>query len=178
MKISHIVAMAQNGVIGNNGALPWHIPEDLKYFREKTQHHSVIMGRKTFESVGSKPLSNRLNVVLSRQTLGSEWQDHASDEQRPLTRLFYAHHLDEALSICERFKKIYGEEIFICGGGELYRQSLNRTSRIYLTLIRKEFVGNTTYPEIDIQEFKEIYREPRDANDVRFDFIVYERFFR
>src|SRR6185369_16489460 len=109
MTLSHIVAVSENDVIGTNNTLPWHIPEDMKFFRDKTKGRALIMGRKTFESVGH-PLPHRLNVVVTRQ---SNYPQKDNVVIMPDLR--------SAIEYCQGKTKTYGEEIFIIGGGEIFR---------------------------------------------------------
>lgn len=161
MILSHIVAAAKNGVIGVNNTLPWHIPEDLKFFREKTKGKALIMGRKTFESVGH-PLPHRLNVVITRQT------DYRPDGAHVVRSL------DEAIEYCQSQKHKYGDEIFIIGGGEIFKDSMGRVDLIYLTRIHKDYPGDIFYPDVDPLKFEEIERRDRDE-PVPFSFLTYAR---
>lgn len=145
MIISHILAQSKNRVIGVNNTLPWHIPEDLKYFRDKTKGHILIMGRKTFESF-PKPLPNRLHIVISRNP--SQLPTHD-----PL--VIGVPSLEGAIDTARREsqKGIWPEEVFIIGGGEIYLQSLPLADRIYRTVIDLEISGDTIYPEIPEDQF-------------------------
>lgn len=160
MSISHIVAMSKNRVIGREGGLPWHLPEDLKFFKTKTLGHAIIMGRKTFESIG-RPLPKRLNIIITRQ------------------KNFYAEaclvfpNLDQALSYCRRESAEWGEEIFIVGGGEIFAQSLAIVDRIYMTLIHQDISGDTFYPPVDFTKFRETTRSDRNE-PFPFSFITLE----
>jgi dihydrofolate reductase len=156
MLISLIAAMADNRVIGRAGAIPWDLPEDRRRFRKITWGHPVIMGRRTHESIG-RPLPGRRNIVLSRQ------------EGYFASGCIVAHDLASALEAA-------GEagEIFVCGGGELYREALPLAQRIYLTVVHMEAEGDTLFPELPAGEFREKERrEVRDA--IPCDFIIYER---
>jgi len=118
MTISIIVAIGENNAIGKNNQLLWHMPADLKYFKTKTSGHTIIMGRKTFDSVG-KPLPNRRNIVVTRQDIKIEGCEVVKS-------------IDEAIALCK------GEdEVFIGGGAEIYRLAMDKTNRIYLTVIPK-----------------------------------------
>lgn len=142
MIISIIAAMASNGVIGRAGALPWHLPVDLRRFRELTVGHTVIMGRKTFQSIG-RPLPERVTIVLTRR---GEFE---------AAGVAVAGSLQEALAAAA------GEgEVFICGGGEVYRQAFPLADRIYLTVINREYAGDVLFPEIPSGWFVEVSREP------------------
>jgi len=140
--ISIIAAVASNGVIGRDGGLPWHLPGDLRRFRELTVGHAVIMGRKTYESIG-RPLPDRVNIVISRQTGFAP------------SGVVVAGSLQEALALAA------GEsEVFICGGGEIYRQALPLADRIYLTRLDRPYGGDVHFPDIPADEFVETAREP------------------
>ena len=159
MTISIIVAIAQNHAIGKNNQLLWHMPHDLKHFKEVTTGHTVIMGRKTFDSVG-KPLPKRRNIVVTRQQIeipGCEVVDS----------------IDAAIALCA------GEdEVFIVGGAEIYRQAMAKTDVIYLTIIHKDFDADTFFPEINPDEWKETEREDFDAdekNPIPYSFITLKR---
>lgn len=157
--------MAKNGVIGSANSLPWHIPEDLKFFKEKTRGHILIMGRKTFASLG-KPLPHRLHIVISRQP------DFAPPG------IIRAHSLAEACLLAHDHIPPNGtqwpEEVFICGGGEIYRESMSRVDRIYLTRIEREFPGDTYYPAIDLKQFSETARR-EVPGEVPLIFLQYDR---
>jgi dihydrofolate reductase len=165
LAIHHIVAASKNWIIGLDGKMPWHISEDLKYFKRMTLGCPVIMGRKTFESMG-KPLPGRFNVVLSRS-------DFPLPEGTAL-----AHSLDEAISLAQTWYDEHpapGEpNIFIIGGGDLYRSSVQRVQRIYLTAIERVIEGDTFYPPIDEKEFKLLKSERHELPEA-FSFKVYER---
>mgnify|MGYP002624073678 CR=1 FL=1 len=137
MIISHIAAVAKNKVIGNKGDLPWDLPEDMKFFRQKTSGHIIIMGRKTYESF-PKPLKNRLHVVITRQ---ENYQ--ASDGVEVFKNI------EEALEFCKSKTPEWGEEVFIIGGGEIYKQTLNRADQLYITELDKEFEGDAQYPDFE-----------------------------
>lgn len=161
MILSHIVAASENNVIGRDNGLPWHIPEDLKFFREKTRGRALIMGRKTFDSVG-RPLPDRLNIVITRQK-----------DYRPEGTVVVSS-LKEALALCEKQVSQYGEEVFIIGGGEIFKDTLGLVDIIYLTRIHKKFEGDVFYPEIPKKDFEEIERRER-TEPVPFTFLTYRR---
>ncbi len=153
--ISIIAAMSQNRVIGHRGLLPWHLPEDLKRFRTLTLNNTIIMGRKTYDSIGM-PLPHRRNIVISRQpTLKIDGADVVSSL--------------EAAPLLDR------PNAFIIGGSEIYRQAMPTADRIYLTLIHRSFEGDTYFPEIDPHLFKEISREDHLSADLPHSFIEYVR---
>jgi dihydrofolate reductase len=157
MLISSIVAMASNRVIGNRGDIPWKIPGEQKMFKKITLGHTVIMGRKTYESIG-RPLPGRTNIVITRQ----------SDYQA--TGCIVAHDLDSAFQACPPQE----DEAFICGGGQLYQASLPVTDRIYLTVLPREVAGDTYFPEVSGNEFKMTKSEYIDGVEP-YNFFIYER---
>lgn len=141
MIISIIAAVASNGVIGRDGGLPWHLPVDLRRFRELTVGHAVIMGRKTYESIG-RPLPDRRTIVMSRQPYAGP------------SGVVVAGSLQGALALAA------GEsEVFICGGGEIYRQALPLADRIYLTRLDRPYEGDVQFPDIPDGAFVETARE-------------------
>lgn len=157
--LAMIVAMGRNRVIGRDGALPWHLPADLKWFRQKTMGHAVIMGRKTWDSVG-KPLPGRRSIILSR-TMAS------APPGAELVRT-----LDEARELCRD-----DAEPFVVGGGEIYRIALPAAARIYLTLVDLEPAGDATFPELG-PEWDVVWRQSHPLDErhaVGFEFQVLER---
>lgn len=150
MIISIIVAASENNAIGLNNQLLWHLPNDLKFFKQTTWAMPVIMGRKTFESLAGKPLNGRLNIVISRQV---DW--NAEGVQK-------AGSLEEAISIAaiNHYK-----ESFILGGGELYAASLPLAHTIYLTRVEAEFEGDTFFPDIHEGEWKLVMDDARPADE-------------
>ena len=159
-RICLIAAIAANRVIGRNNALPWHLPADLKHFKALTMGHPVVMGRKTYASIG-RPLPGRRNLVITR------------DRAYSAPGCEIVHSLDEAIAACGGT-----EEIFIIGGAELYRESLPRAHRLEFTEIHTDFQGDATFPQFPLGEWREARREIHDAEaDVpfRFDFVRYDR---
>ncbi|MEG1634373.1 MAG: dihydrofolate reductase [Rikenellaceae bacterium] len=160
MIISIIVAIAQNGVIGDQNRLIWHISEDLKYFKALTTSHTIIMGRKSYQSIG-KPLPNRRNIIVSRNP------DFKAEG------CLVATSITDAIDLCK------GEdEIFIIGGGEIYRQSLEKANRLYITEIDHAYDGDTHFPMINKSIWKECSRKsfPRgEKYEYPFDFVIYEK---
>lgn len=161
--LSHIVAVSQNNVIGLKNNLPWNIPEDSKYFYNTTKYKALIMGRKTFQSLG-KALPNRLNVVLTKSKTFKE------------KGALVFPSFEEALEYCKQDEVLeeYGKEIFITGGGEIYRQTLSLTDRLYVTRIHEDYEGDVFYPEIPMDQFKETSRVDR-MDPIPFSFLIYER---
>ncbi len=163
MIVSLIVAASENGVIGRNNALPWSLPNDLKYFRKVTEGHPVIMGRKTFESIG-KPLPNRVNIVLTSKYLDVKSCKVASS-------------MSQALTMALESKP---QEVFIIGGREVFGKALEQShaDRIYLTRVHAQVDGDVTLPDIDWSKWKEISAERHEADEKHaypYTFFVYER---
>ncbi len=152
MKLAIIAAVARNGAIGSNGEIPWHFPEDMRRFKEKTLGHAVIMGRKTYESIG-KPLPNRLNIVVTRQNLD------LSNAGVAVTGSF-----GEALLYADRALTAKGnrsddDEIFCIGGAAIYQQAMPLADTIYLTQIDRDFAGDAFFPEIDPKVWRCVYEK-------------------
>jgi dihydrofolate reductase len=165
MIVSLIAALARNRVIGKNNDLPWRLPDDMQFFMRTTRGHHVIMGRKNYESIPEKfrPLPHRTNVIVTRQ----------SDYRAPGCTV--VHSVEEALKLA---RKDGEKEVFIIGGAEIYRASLPYADRMYLTEIDAEIEGDTFFPEIDKNEWKEVSRQHHPADDrhaFAFDFVLYER---
>jgi dihydrofolate reductase len=162
MRIALVAAMAENRVIGSSNCIPWCLPKDLKHFREITTGHPVIMGRKTYDSIGH-PLPGRHNIVISRQQgLKIEGCEVVSS-------------LEDALELA---KSDGAEEADVIGGGEIYRQALPLADRMYLTIVHAEFPGDTSFPEFSEEEWKEVSRErhePDEKNPYSYTFLTYER---
>jgi dihydrofolate reductase len=150
----HIVAMARNRAIGKDNKLPWHFPSDLKHFKRRTTGSTVIMGRKTYDSIG-KPLPNRENFVLSR------------------TKYPDAEHLRFFTSLEEALKNVKTPDAYIIGGAELFQQTMNKVDGIYLTRIDADFEGDTFYPEIP-ENFEEIEIEHLQDNPT-IEVVLYHR---
>ena len=146
--------MSKNRVIGDSNSLIWHLPEDLKRFKKLTTGNSIVMGRKTYESIG-RPLPNRRNIIITRDT------NYHVDGCETVNSL------DEALLLTN-------SDCFIIGGGEIYKQSLDIADRIYLTLIDKEFDGDTTFPEI--KDWYKSNSEEFNNDEFKYSFIQYERY--
>lgn len=171
MIVSQIAAMSRSRAIGVGNKLPWDLPEDMKYFRDTTRSKIVIMGRKTFESMDSKPLPKRFNIVISRNPPAASTND-------PLVQ--WVSSIEAALELAKKSistasgKAQWGEEIFIIGGGEIFKESLAQTDRIYLTEIEADFDGDSYFPEFDKNQFKLISKDER-IGAVPMAFCVYER---
>ncbi|TWJ19209.1 dihydrofolate reductase [Geobacter argillaceus] len=156
MIVSLIVAMARNRVIGRDNTLPWHIPADLRRFRDLTLGHPIIMGRKTYESIGA-PLAGRQTIVVTRQ------KGYAAPG------CAVVHSLKEALAAV-----VCADEVFVCGGGELYREALPLAERIYLTVVKLEAAGDAFFPELPPGVFVETGRE-EVVGEPSCTFLVLER---
>lgn len=154
----HLIGcMAKNRVIGKDNKMPWHLPAELAYFKKVTTGHAVLMGRKTYESIG-RPLPNRENIILTR------------DET----------YKAEGCTVINNINQVLGrtDEIFVIGGAELYNQFIDRADRLYVTLIDEEFEGDTFFPKIDediwhVASKTEGVRDEKNPYD--FSFLIYER---
>jgi dihydrofolate reductase len=147
MIISSIAAIAENNAIGKNNQLLWRLPADLKHFKEITTGHTVIMGRKTFESVG-KPLPNRRNIVITRSnTLNIE-------------NVEVVNSIEQAIALCNQDK-----EVFIVGGAEIYQAAMDITNQIYLTVVHANFEADTYFPEIDPMIWEQTAVEKHEADE-------------
>ncbi|MBE6188851.1 MAG: dihydrofolate reductase [Rikenellaceae bacterium] len=158
--INIIVAVAKNGVIGDKNSLLWHIREDMVHFRTLTSGHPVIMGRKTYDSIG-RPLPKRTNVVITRDT------------ELQIEGCTMAHSLEEAIALFDP-----QEEIFIIGGAQIYTQALPLAHRIYLTVVERDYQGDTSFPEIDYSVWRQTSREDFSRGEEfehPFSFITLER---
>jgi dihydrofolate reductase len=140
--VTIVVAVGSGGVIGADGRMPWHLPEDLRHFRALTLGHTVVMGRRTFESIG-RPLDGRRNIVLTRQP---EWHHEGVETARSL---------EEALAL--------SDDVFVIGGGEVYREAMPLADRIYLTRVEGTWVGDTFFPTIDPAAWEEISCERHEG---------------
>ena len=157
--VSIIVAIAENGVIGDKNALLWNIKEDMRRFRTITTGHPVVMGRKTFESIG-RPLPKRTNVVITR---GDNRFDGCE----------VAHSLEEAIAMFPA-----DEEVFIIGGAQIYAQAMSLADKLYLTIVHRNYDGDTSFPKIDYSEWREVSRQEfskGEEYDYPFTFIDLER---
>ncbi len=162
MKISLISAVAQNDIIGKNNDLPWHLPDDFAYFKRKTSHHPIIMGRKSMDGLG-KPLPNRTNIVLTR-----------NPDFRP-EGVTVVHTLDDAIAAA---KAVNDQEIFVIGGSEIYAMALPIATTLYLTEIHKAYDGDASFPAFDKADWAEVSRQTHPADDrheTSFDFVEYGR---
>ena len=158
--ISIIVAVAENNVIGKDNDLIWHLPRDLKHFKETTTGHYIIQGRKTFESCG-RPLPNRINVIITR------------DQKFKAEGCVIVHSLEDAIKEAKN-----DPEAFIIGGGKIYEQAMSLVDRIYLTKVHHSFEGDTFFPEINMDEWIEVDRrdfEPDEKNKYPFTILILDK---
>lgn len=158
MKISLIAAVSLNNVIGKDNSLIWHIPEDLKRFKAVTLNSSIVMGRKTYESLPFKPLPKRKNIIISTNT------------NLNYPGAIVARSIEETLEICKN-----DGQIFICGGESIYREFIEFADTIYLTKVHKEFDGDTYFPEIDGEKWKLVSKENSRDENYEFSFWEYQR---
>jgi len=164
MKLSMIAAMGKNRVIGLNNKMPWHLPADLQWFKKTTLGSPIIMGRKTYESIGF-PLPGRLNIILSR------------NKQLKIKGCRVVHSLDAALQLAKS-EDNPSQEVFITGGSHLYNKFLNDADRLYLTLIDEEFEGDTFFPDYTKLKWHEIDKVEHSADAINphaYTFITLER---
>jgi len=160
--ISMIWAMGKDQVIGRNGTMPWHLPRDLAFFKEKTLGKPIVMGRKTWESFGSKPLPKRTNIVLTR------------DESftLPPEQGIVIHDLQDALPYARE------QELMVIGGSQIYEQMMPMADRLYCTFIDEAFEGDTFFPEIDWEQWQVVEETPGitdEKNPYRYRFVIYDR---
>ncbi|MDZ4846658.1 MAG: dihydrofolate reductase [Chitinophagales bacterium] len=159
--VSILVAASENNVIGKGNAIPWRMPVDMRYFKKLTTDNVVIMGRKTYESIG-KPLANRANVIVTRK------------EDMRVAGAFVAHSLRDALEK----GKASGRNVFVIGGEEIYKQALPSVDRVYLTRIHAHIDGDAYFPALNKSEWTLISSEsnaPDEKNKFACDFEVYQR---
>lgn len=160
MGISIIVACDENNLIGDDNKLPWHLPADLKYFKQVTLGKPIIMGRNTYESIG-KPLPGRTNIIVTRQI------------DYPQGDYFVAHDVDQALDAAGDV-----DEVMIIGGAKIYTEFLPMANTLYMTKVKAEFSGDTHFPQLNPEQWQEISRQDHKAdvnNEFDFSFIVLER---
>ncbi len=166
MKVSFVVAAAENRCIGINNGLPWHLPEDLKFFKRVTMGKPIIMGRKTFESIG-KPLPGRTNIVIT------------SNNNYSYDGIKVASSLDEALKIAEAIAMIDGkDEVMVIGGAGIYALCLPKADRLYYTKVHATVNGDAFFPEVNWSEWELVSQEDHKAsekNPYDYSFCIYSR---
>jgi dihydrofolate reductase len=151
--VTLIAAVGRNGVIGAVNDMPWHLPEDFAFFKRTTMGHPMVMGRKTFDSIG-RVLPGRRTIVVTRQ---GDWS-HPDVET--------AHSLVDALDLAGP-----ADEVFVCGGGQIYAEAMPFAHRLLITEVEQSPEGDVRFPEIDISDWREVSRQPRDG----FSWVAYER---
>ena len=160
MKISLVVAASQNNVIGRDNQLPWHLPEDLEYFKSVTMGKPILMGRRTFDSIG-RPLPGRRNIVITRDL---EWDAEGVE---------VVNSVDDALAAGSLANS---DEIMIIGGAQIYRECLPIADRLYLTRVEAEIDGDAFFPDIDLKQWRKILEKiPKKIDKYRYSFQVLER---
>ncbi|SEL39788.1 dihydrofolate reductase [Nitrosovibrio tenuis] len=164
-RLSALVAMAWNRVIGKNNALPWRLPADLKHFKTLTMGHPIIMGRKTYESIG-RPLPGRICIIVTRQS------GYAVNDA------LVVNSIAEALEACNNVigGRVADRESFVIGGAEIFRQTLPMCDRLYITEIQRDFEGDVLFPEFNYAEWIEVSREKHlDDSGLEYHFVVFDR---
>ncbi len=158
-QIALIAAVAANGIIGRDNAMPWHIPGELKHFKAVTMGHPVVMGRRTYESIG-RALPGRLNVVVSRDP---NWRAPGCEQSGSLAAA-----LELALAA--------DPQVFVIGGAQMYAQALPQADALFLTEIHADFPGDTHFPAWSKNEWQETSRQPQQSPDgLRYDYVTYQR---
>lgn len=160
MSVNIIVAIAENNVIGKDNTLIWHLPADLKYFKQLTTGNTVIMGRKTYDSIG-KPLPNRRNVVITR------------NKDLKIDGCDLVNSLEEALDLTKT-----EENVFIIGGAQIYKEAMSVADKLYITEVKQQFDGDAFFPEIKKDQWEEILRDEHKAdekNKIDYSFVTYKR---
>ena len=166
MKLALIAAYAQNRVVGIDNKLPWHLPEDLKYFKRCTSGKAIIMGRKTYESIG-RPLPNRTNIVITRNP------DFEADGVKVVTSL------NDAIELAAAVNEVNGvDEIMVIGGAAIYELTLPMADRLYLTHVHAQVEGDAYFPEVDFSNWREVERADyasSETNPYDYSFVVYDK---
>ena len=166
MRLALIWAMARNRVIGRNDALPWYLPEDLKYFKQVTMGKPIIMGRKTWESIG-RPLPGRTNIVITR------------DPEFDAEGVKVVNSLEAAITLAEHITVIDGgDEAVVMGGAQIYEMALPMADRLYMTQVHADVDGDTCFPEFELASWHELTREDFSASETNpydYSFVVLER---
>lgn len=163
MKISIITAIGKNNELGKNNKLLWDLPNDMTYFRDKTRGHIIIMGRKTFESIG-KPLPGRQNIVIT------------TDPHYGEAGVTVAHSYDDALTLCDFVN--YPDEVFVIGGAQIYTAALPTADTLYITHVDGKFDADTFFPNFDLNTWKEVSKEshpPDQYHQYGYSFSEYKK---
>ena len=162
-QLSIIVAIADNNAIGKDNQLLWHLSEDLKRFKQLTTHHTIVMGKKTFESLPIRPLPSRRSIVIT----------DVKDEK--IDGCVMAYSIEDAVNLCDNDK-----ENFIIGGGSIYKQFMPITNKLYLTKVHKDFDADTFYPEIDFSEWEINESQENlfdEKSELNYSYLIYKRKF-
>ncbi len=167
MIVSIIAAVAENGVIGRDNQLIWHLPVDMRFFMKTTEGHCILTGRRNYESIPEKmrPLKNRTNIVVTRQP----------DYQPESRQLKIVNSIEDGIDLALKLKE---KELFIIGGGQIYQQTVQLADRLYITEVKQSLEGDTYFPTIDHTHWNELSRiiYPADQNHAHdMHFVVYER---
>lgn len=162
-KIYLIAAKSKNNVIGNNNQLLWKLKEDMKFFKEKTLHNCVIMGRKTYESIGKK-LDDRINIVLSK-SINESYVDKEG--------VFFCRNSEDVSNVLQSLN--FKADVFIIGGGEIYYKVIDKVDAMYITEINKEYEGDTYFPEFKKSDFEKIVLDDGVEDDISYKFVKYVR---
>lgn len=149
LEIIIIAAIAENGVIGKDGKMPWNIKEDLKHFKKLTTGHTCIMGRKTYESLHIKPLPNRTNIVLTKN---KEWNPK---------KVIIKHTLKEAIKYCKEKEEI--NKVYICGGESVYKKAIEKADKLEITKINEDYEGDSYFPNINYDNWKLVGEDKRNG---------------
>jgi dihydrofolate reductase len=158
--IALVLAMAENGVIGDKGSIPWRIPDDMRRFKEITMGKPIVMGRKTWDSLPKKPLPGRSNIVVTR------------DRAFAPPGASVAHSVDDAVALAGK----EGKEVMIIGGAEIYLAALPHADRIYLTEVHADVPGDTKMPKFDVSQWREAAREARKTDSgLQYSYVTLER---
>ena len=164
MKLSLIVAVSRNGVIGVDNKLPWHLPEDLKYFKSVTMGKPLVMGRKTYDSIG-RPLPGRTNIVVTRDP---KWQAAGVEVAQSLEAA-----LEVGRNACV---KVGADEIMVIGGEQIYRMTLPAADRLYLTQVDADVEGDAFFPDVDFSEWKQVAEQLPQVTDTHpYRFLQFDR---
>jgi len=162
-QLSIIVAIADNNAIGKDNQLLWHLSEDLKRFKQLTTHHTIVMGKKTFESLPIRPLPNRRSIVIT------------DDLNEKIEGCTMAYSIEDAINLCDS-----DNENFIIGGGSIYKQFMPFTNKLYITKVHKDFDADTFYPEINFSEWEIIENQANlydDKSGLNYSYLIYKRNF-
>ena len=163
-RLSILVAMARNRVIGQNNTLPWHLPADLKHFKFLTMGKTIVMGRKTYQSIG-KPLPGRTNIIITRQA------------NYEVPGAVIVNSVEDALRVCKEISA-HDSETFVIGGENLYRQTIKICQRMYITEIHRDFEGDTFFPEFNLDDWEETQRDKHFSdgdNCMEYHFVILDR---